>query len=592
MKLLVVLIFSIIFVVAQTQTIYDEIVIQDVQRSIDATSHVVRQNSRLSFFNKGKEEQKFLFLILPKTQLKDLSFLTVLQNDQKLRVSAVKNEKDLEYQYYQVYLRETLKPQGSIKLQVKLALVNQLKPFPKEIAQSDSQKVVFEDFILYFSLYRVSLQTTTVSLGTTMVDSYTKKEPSSMRGQTLVYGPYSGVSPKTKVPMRIHYLNNRRFMSITKLTKVLEVSHWGVLSVEEHYELRNVGPKMKTGFSRLDYSRTGNNAPSAFNKIIAKLPLKAHDIYYRDRIGNISTSTSRRSNDGRHLEFEITPRFPIFGGWKTKFYFGYNLPIKDVLTKDGNNFILRTDFGTPFDQTVVEKMTLKIILPEGSKNLNLKLPFDFEKESHEIHKTFFDTTGRNMIVIKKNNVIDEQNHKEFVLNYDFSIFDQYRKPLVVIGFLFSFCIFLMIYVRIDLTISKDENRIKQEKKEKAQEIVEKYIDQQIQRNDTYLTLQYSIQSKDKETISNSFQSVDSQRKLIEDVISNYLIDLKESEFYQDVTSVESKEKKKYDMTRKLSQLATDQSSSKDQNEKKMKALEDEYDKLSAEIIDLLESLKE
>ena len=363
--------------------------------------------------------------------------------------------------------------------------------------------------------------------------------------------------------------------------------------LKEHYELRNVGPKMKNGFSRLDYSRTGNNAPSAFNKIIAKLPLKAHDIYYRDRIGNISTSTSRRSSDGRNLEFEIIPRFPIFGGWKTKFYFGYNLPIKDVLTKDGTNFILRTSFGTPFEQTVVEKMTLKIILPEGSKDLNLKLPFEFEKEIHEIKKTFFDTTGRNMIVIKKNNVIDEQNHKEFILNYNFSIFDQYRKPLVVIGFLFSFCLFLMIYVRIDLTISKDENRIKQEKREKAQEIVEKYIDQQIERNDLYLILQYSIQSKDKETILNSFQNVESKRKLIEDIISNYLIELKDqSEFNRFVLDVEVKEKKKFEITKKLSQLALDQTSSKDQNEKKMKVLEDEYDKLSSEIIDILEYLKE
>jgi hypothetical protein len=87
---LVLFVILVIFSLIQTQTIYDEIVIQDVQRSIDATSHVVRQNSRLSFFNKGKEEQKILFLILPKNQLKDLSYFTVLQNEQKLKISPVK----------------------------------------------------------------------------------------------------------------------------------------------------------------------------------------------------------------------------------------------------------------------------------------------------------------------------------------------------------------------------------------------------------------------------------------------------------------------------------------------------------------------
>jgi hypothetical protein len=87
---LVLFVFLVIFSLIQTQTIYDEIVIQDVQRSIDATSHVVRQNSRLSFFNKGEVEQKHLFLILPKNQLKDLSYFTVLQNEQKLKISQVK----------------------------------------------------------------------------------------------------------------------------------------------------------------------------------------------------------------------------------------------------------------------------------------------------------------------------------------------------------------------------------------------------------------------------------------------------------------------------------------------------------------------
>jgi oligosaccharyltransferase complex subunit alpha (ribophorin I) len=485
-------------------------------------------------------------------------------------------------------LKESLKPQDSVKLQIKMALVNQLKPFPKEIKQSDSQKVVYEDYIVYLSVYRVSLQTTTVSVGTTLVDSYSKKEPSTIRGQTLVYGPYSGQSPKTQIPMRIHFLNNKRLMSITSLTKILEVSHWGVLSIEEHYELRNVGPTMKEGFSRLDYSRSGNNAPSSFNLIVAKLPLNAHDIYYRDRIGNISTSTSKRSKDGKNLEFEITPRFPIFGGWKTKFYFGYNLPIKEVLSNEGSNFILRSIFGTPFDETVVESMTLKIILPEGSKNVEISLPFEYDEELHEIEKTYLDTTGRTVIVIKKRNVVDEHS-KEFSVTYNFSILDQYRKPMVVIGLLFLFCLSLMIYVRIDLTISKDANRIKQEKKEKAQEIVEKYIDQQLLRSNYYIDIQYAIQSKDKEKMSSAFSMVEEERRKIDEIVSNYLTDLKDSEFSRQVFEVESKEKKKFEITKKLSQLANDQS--KDVK-KKMEALEEEYDKLSSEMIDTLEFLKE
>ena len=44
----------------------------------------------------------------------------------------------------------------------------------------------------------------------------------------------------------------------------------------------------------------------------------------RDEIGNISTSNLLKTDDS--VEFEIRPRYPLFGGWKTFYYFGYNLP--------------------------------------------------------------------------------------------------------------------------------------------------------------------------------------------------------------------------------------------------------------------------
>ena len=47
---------------------------------------------------------------------------------------------------------------------------------------------------------------------------------------------------------------------------------------------------------------------------------KARDIYYRDIIGNITTSNVRRQSDG--VNVELTMRFPMMGGWKTEFYWG------------------------------------------------------------------------------------------------------------------------------------------------------------------------------------------------------------------------------------------------------------------------------
>lgn len=59
------------------------------------------------------------------------------------------------------------------------------------------------------------------------------------------------------------------------------------------------------------------------------LPASAQDVYYRDEIGNISTSHLQVLEDS--VEVEVRPRFPLFGGWKTHYIIGYNLPSYEYL---------------------------------------------------------------------------------------------------------------------------------------------------------------------------------------------------------------------------------------------------------------------
>lgn len=46
----------------------------------------------------------------------------------------------------------------------------------------------------------------------------------------------------------------------------------------------------------------------------AVLPPSAHSLYYRDGIGNISTSHTRHSLT--KVEVDLRPRYPLLGGWK------------------------------------------------------------------------------------------------------------------------------------------------------------------------------------------------------------------------------------------------------------------------------------
>lgn len=64
------------------------------------------------------------------------------------------------------------------------------------------------------------------------------------------------------------------------------------------------------------------------------LPASASDAYYRDEIGNISTSNMKIMSDS--VELDLRPRFPLFGGWKTYYMIGYNVPSYEYLYNSGN----------------------------------------------------------------------------------------------------------------------------------------------------------------------------------------------------------------------------------------------------------------
>lgn len=60
----------------------------------------------------------------------------------------------------------------------------------------------------------------------------------------------------------------------------------------------NAGAKLKGEWSRLDYMSRHDFQRNAVREVTAELPLGAHSLYYRDAIGNISTSAARFGSKG------------------------------------------------------------------------------------------------------------------------------------------------------------------------------------------------------------------------------------------------------------------------------------------------------
>ncbi|QQP36971.1 Dolichyl-diphosphooligosaccharide--protein glycosyltransferase subunit 1, partial [Caligus rogercresseyi] len=69
-------------------------------------------------------------------------------------------------------------------------------------------------------------------------------------------------TPFTYEALRVHYENNRPFLSISNMERVLELSMWGNIAVTETLDVRHTGAKLKGSFSRYEYQRENSGASS------------------------------------------------------------------------------------------------------------------------------------------------------------------------------------------------------------------------------------------------------------------------------------------------------------------------------------------
>lgn len=151
----------------------------------------------------------------------------------------------------------------------------------------------------------------------------------------IKYGEFKDTPSFKKFDIKIHFINNNYLPYFSLVQKSVEVSHWGNIAIDTFHVLYNDGAQLLGEFGRVNYNkyneRLGRNAIKQLN---AELPYHAWGVSYYDEIGNISTSHAWRQREEKVVKLEITPRFPILGGWKTNWHLGYNLNVSRYLYQD------------------------------------------------------------------------------------------------------------------------------------------------------------------------------------------------------------------------------------------------------------------
>ncbi|XP_001636562.2 dolichyl-diphosphooligosaccharide--protein glycosyltransferase subunit 1 [Nematostella vectensis] len=434
-----------------------DLVLSKASRKIDLSSQLVKVSTSITLDNGGNQPVDSFHFAVDPSVADNLALLSASFKDGddetvhlSVKETVIPSHRDLKI--FLVNLATPLQSGGSVDVSVEEVFAHAMKPFPAKVAQSDKHQVLFTGNHYTFAVYKSKQQSTTITLSSSNIESYTKLKPSSQSDNTITLGPYSDVDAFKQSTLKVHFENNSPFMAVVDMLRIIEVSHWGNIAVEETYHIKHVGAELKGSFSRYDYQRTP--APTSIKSFKTILPAAAADVYYRDEIGNISTS--HMLNQEESVELELRPRFPLFGGWQTRYLIGYNVPSYEYLYSSGNNYVLKMRFVDHiFDDFVIDQMTLKVILPEGSKDIKLKTPFPINEGKRELQFTYLDTVGRPVVVAHKTNVI-EQHIQDFALQYTFNKVMLLQEPLLIVGAFYLLFLLVIIYVRMDFSISKDE----------------------------------------------------------------------------------------------------------------------------------------
>jgi len=217
----------------------------------------------------------------------------------------------------------------------------------------------------------------------------------------------------------------------------------------------------------------------------------------------------------------------LFGGWQTEYMVGYNVPSYQFLYSKGNNFALKIRLvDHVFDNAIVEKLTVKIILPEGSKNLKLSTPYPVKRKPDELHFTYLDTTGRPVVIFEKDNLVE--NHVQYMtLHYNFDRTNLLLEPLIAVVAFYLLFLVVIAFMRFDFSITSDEVS---ESRLKAQSQVEQLADLHSQRlalYDQFLDAANKMKaSKDAGAASIARKRVENDLKTVSQNIQDAQVTLK------------------------------------------------------------------
>ncbi|KAG4304201.1 hypothetical protein PORY_002382 [Pneumocystis oryctolagi] len=413
----------------------------NINRVIDLSKSYVKETTTIIIQNIGDSPLDEYFWVISNNITDKISYIEVKEeNEQILLLDLIPLKKSPfnDIKLYTIKLSKPVLPNNFITIEINMAIVNILKPLPPVFSQSQNQYLIWEGFKYSLSFYSTDKQKTHIKIDNKDILSHSQYNENNSINPIwskpyLIYSFHNIVKPFSKDVIFVHYKYNEPITVIKQLEREIEVSHWGNnIAVKNTYSITNAGVKLKEKFSRIKWNQ--QLYYNTFHAVISslKINLKAgtRDTYHVDEIGIVSTSEFVSNPKNTHII--IKPRYPVFGGWNYSCTVGWNLDLNRFLKKKNSRiYILKIPFIEGPMNAYYENVSVNIILPEGSRILNVISRIPISESRTSIHKTYMDVVGRTSIKLFSKNIIDTVSSEYIFILYDYPIFENFRKPLTV-----------------------------------------------------------------------------------------------------------------------------------------------------------------
>ncbi|KII69401.1 Dolichyl-diphosphooligosaccharide--protein glycosyltransferase subunit 1 [Thelohanellus kitauei] len=441
---------------------------ESVERVIKLDSHKIKAQYKIMAKNHGKTPESSVEMIFKKSICDTIFKIGAEQSGTQIPVTErrvlseeyIFNKLSTRYCFYKLDLKAPIESNHSVDFVVSLIFANRFQPFPEQVVQNGQHTFMFHDDYFIDSIYEVVRQTTIYEVRKEAVVSITEDQKIKQDKLAIRLPDAFDIPPFSTKEFFVFFKYFNPIFVLAQYSKVYQISEWGIISVMEEFWVSNRAAMLKGSYSRFTDNQQDKQAVYSWEM---RIPSNAYGIYYRDGLGNISTSSVTRHSSEKVLHLQ--PRFPIFGGWKTYYYVAYTLPPRYFLYKNQESRRSRFTFdllGSPMENYLIENGTVKVRLPEGATDVKVSLgKTGISSFKHSFEHSYLDFYGRPVVEFQIDHACKE---KDGLITITFS-YDQrllLQKPIVVSATIFIIMISIFLVTKMGSPILATEESQKQE----------------------------------------------------------------------------------------------------------------------------------